>query len=69
MTRKQSPRDFTRYIVKKGNKRVHGGITERPLEERAEEHRRKWPGAHVNKVGPKVTEKTAREWEIEQGFS
>ena len=66
---KQSPRNFTRYVVKEGNTIKHGGITERPLEERATEHLRKWPSAHVNKVGPKVTEKTAREWEKKKGYS
>jgi len=48
---------------------VHGGITERPLEERAAEHKGKWPSGSVKKVGPKVTEKTAREWEKEKGYS
>lgn len=69
MAKKPSPRNFTRYVVKIGNKTVHGGITERPLEERASEHKRNWPSSHVNKVGPKVTEKTAREWEEEHGYS
>jgi predicted GIY-YIG superfamily endonuclease len=69
MAKKQSPRNYIRYIVKKGGKTMHGGITERPLEERREEHKRKWPSASVKKVGPKVTEKTAREWEKKQGFS
>ena len=69
MAKKQAPRDFTRYLVKDGNKILHGGITERPLEERAGEHLRKWPNAHVIPVGPKVTEKTAREWEDEKGYS
>lgn len=66
---KQKPRIFTRYVVKIGNTIKHGGITERPLEERASEHLGKWPNAHVNKVGPKVTEKTAREWEKKKGYS
>ena len=69
MARKQNPRNFTRYVVKTGNKILHGGITERPLEERAEEHKRRWPNSHVNKVGPKVTEETARQWEKDGGFS
>ncbi len=69
MVKKQNPRAFTRYVVKEGNTIKHGGITERPVEERADEHLRKWPNAHVNKVGPKVTEKTAREWEKEKGYS
>ena len=69
MARKQSPRNFTRYVVKVQRKTVHGGITERPLEERAAEHKGKWPSGKVKKVGPKVTEETAREWEKEHGYS
>jgi len=69
MVRKQSPQTFTRYLLKTGNKIEHGGITERPLEERAAEHKAKWPNSHIVKVGPKVTEKTAREWEKEHGYS
>lgn len=69
MVRKQSPRNYTRYVVKVKNKNVHGGITERPLEERAAEHKAKWSNARVTKVGPKVTEKTAREWEKKHGYS
>ena len=69
MVKKQSPRNFTRYVVRVQRKIVHGGITERPLEERVAEHKGKWPDGSVKKVGPKVTEKTAREWEKEKGYS
>jgi len=69
MAKKASPRTFTRYVVKVRNRTVHGGITERPLEERTTEHKGKWPDSHVNKVGPKVTEETARKWEKEHGYS
>ena len=69
MGKKQNPRDFTRYDVKVQRKNVHGGITERPLEERAAEHEKKWPGCNVKKVGPKVTEETARKWEKDHGYS
>jgi len=69
MAKKQSPRDFTRYVVRVKRKIVHGGITQRPLEERAAEHKAKWPNATVQKVGPKVTEETARVWEKEKGYS
>ena len=68
MARKQSPRTFTRYVVKVERKTVHGGITERPLEERAEEQKRKWPSGNIKKVGPKVTEETARKWEKELDY-
>ena len=69
MAKKQVPQNFTRYIVKVKNKNVHGGITERPLEERTKEHQKKWPNCRVVKAGPKVSEETAREWEEEHGYS
>ena len=69
MAKKRRPRTFTRYVVKLGNKTVYGGITERPLKERTAEHKGKWPNSHVKKVGPKVTEETARKWEKEHGYS
>ena len=69
MAGKQSPRNYTKYLVKTRNKIEHGGITERPLEDRAAEHRVDYPNSHVVKVGPKVTEKTARKWEKDHGYS
>ena len=69
MAKKQAPRNFTRYVVKVKNQKVHGGVTERPLDERATEHKGRWPTCRVQKVGPKVSEKTARKWEKEHGSS
>ena len=66
---KQRPRNYRRYVVRAKRKIVHGGITERPLEEREAEHKRKWPNARVSQVGPAVTEETARKWEKEHGYS
>ena len=63
------PRTFRRYIVRVNRKIVHGGITERTVEERAAEHRRKWPNATVRQVGPAVTEETGRKWEKDHGYS
>ena len=63
------PRKFTRYQVRSKRKIVHGGITERTLEERLSEHRQEWPNATITKVGPKVTEETARKWEKDEGYS
>ena len=68
-TKANKPRTFTRYEVRVGRKKVHGGITERPLDQRAAEHKRKYPGVKVTKVGPKVTEKSARQWEKDKGYS
>ncbi len=63
------PRNFTRYQVREKRRIVHGGITSRTLEERLAEHREEWPDATISKVGPKVTEETARKWEKEKGYS
>jgi len=62
------PRNFIRYQLRNKGKIVHGGITERPLEERLAEHQQKWPKATIKQVGPKVTEQTARDWEKKKGY-
>ena len=62
------PRNYTRYEVRVGREKVHGGITKRPLKERTQEHKQTWPGAKVTKVGPKVTAESARKWEKEKGY-
>ena len=46
----------------------YGGITT-DFEERKQRHKQKWPQSIVRKVGGKVTEETAREWEKEEGYS
>lgn len=66
---KQKPRDFTRYVVREHRRIVHGGITTRTLEERLAEHQQEWPDATITKIGPKVTEETARDWEKDKGYS
>ncbi len=65
----QAPRDYARYQVRVNHKIVHGGITTRTLEERLAEHQATWPNATISKVGPKVTEDTARQWEKDKGYS
>ena len=56
------PRNWVRYDFKKGHKIIHSGITRHP-ERREEEHKNRFGGGKLYKVGPKVTEDTAREWE------
>ena len=53
-------RNHRKYEVRVDRKVVHGGITKRPLEQRAGEHLQKWPNATVRQVGRAVTEKSAR---------
>jgi len=63
------PRNFRKYVVRVGRRKVHGGITTRPLEEREREHQQKWPDARVLQVGHATTEDAARKWEKEQGYT
>ena len=46
----------------------HGGITT-DFDRRKQEQKREYPNSIIRKVGGKVTEKTAREWEKEEGYS
>ena len=63
------PRDYRKYHLKGGNKIVHGGITNRPLEEREREHQQKWPKGHIKQVGRAATEEAARQWEKDKGYT
>ena len=62
------PRDTYKYLVKRGNKVLDGGITKN-LERREQERQQEYPGCHLNKLGIRTTEEGAREWEREQGYS
>ncbi|NOX65051.1 MAG: GIY-YIG nuclease family protein [Chlorobi bacterium] len=55
-------RDTYTYDFKVKNKIVHSGITN-DLERREAEHRQRWPGGRIVKVGTAKTEDSAREWE------
>ena len=61
-------RDTYKYYLKKGNKIVHGGITN-DLERREQEHKQRWPNGHIFQVGRRTTEDAAREWENKKGFA
>ena len=62
-------RNHQKYEVRVDRKVVHGGITKRPLEQRTGEPLQKWPNATVRQVGLAVTEKSARNWVKEKGYS
>ena len=64
----RTKRDTFKYQFKVGNKIVHGGITD-DLERREAEHQKKWPKGHIKQVGPRTTEKVAREWEKDKGYT
>jgi hypothetical protein len=61
-------RDMYKYHFKKGNKIVHGGITD-DLERREQQLQQKWPTGHIRQVGRRTTEEAARDWEKKQGYS
>lgn len=61
-------RDTYKYHFKVGNKIVHGGKS-KDLEQREQQHRRKWPKGHIVQVGRRTTEEAARKWEQDKGFS
>jgi len=61
-------RPYQRYKVHVDGEVVHGGITT-DFERRKQEHKQEYPNSIIRKVGGKVTEETAREWEKEEGFS
>ena len=62
-------RNHQKYEIRVDRKVVHGGIAKRPLEQRAGEHRQKWPNVTVHQVGLAVMEKSARNWEKEKSYS
>lgn len=63
------PRNTRKYQVRVKGKIVHGGKTDRPLEERLQEHRLKWPKATIKQVGRATTDEAASKWEKEKGYS
>jgi predicted GIY-YIG superfamily endonuclease len=62
-------RDWYTYEFKRGNKVIHGGITQNP-ERREDEHKRTLsPSGHLKIVGNAKTEEGARKWEKDKGYS
>jgi len=59
-------RPYQRYKVHVRGKVIHGGITT-DFDRRKQEHKQEYPNSIIRKVGGKVTEESAREWEKEQG--
>jgi len=55
-------RDTFTYDYKVGNKIRHSGYTA-DLERREAEHRLRWPGGHIVKIGAAKTKDAAIEWE------
>lgn len=56
-------RDYNRYVLKSGKKTVYVGITN-DFERREKEHKETGNDfSSIVKVGPKVTKKSAEQWE------
>ena len=67
MTKKrQKPRNIRRYHYWWRGKVVHRGVT-KDLEKREQDHKQKWPGGHIQQIGPSVTKDTSLKWEREGG--
>lgn len=62
-------RDTYKYQFKRGNKILHGGITN-DLDRRESEHKNNYDDkGHITQVGRKTTEDAARKWEKDNGYS
>ncbi|MBI4336454.1 MAG: hypothetical protein HY683_01295 [Chloroflexi bacterium] len=61
-------RNTFKYALRKGRRIVHRGITN-DLARRQAEHRQRWPGAKMTKVGRQTTRGAALKWEREGGKS
>ena len=73
-------RGTSKYVFKVGNKIVHGGITDRDIEERGQEHQNSgsvtrengkiydWSKGHIVKVGHKTTREGGLNWERDNGY-
>ena len=65
----QKPRKYYKYHFKRGNKILHGGVTD-DLERREGEHQRDINSkGHISQVGRRTSEEAARQWEKDKGFT
>lgn len=65
----KKPRNTYKYYFKRGNKILHGGITN-DLDRREAEHQRDINSkGHIFQVGRRTTEDAARDWEKKKGFT
>ena len=55
-----------KYLLKKGGKTVHRGITN-DLNRREAEHQVRFPGTRIEQKGHRVTRESALKWEREGG--
>ena len=63
------PRNWYTYQFKRGNKILHGGITQNP-EHREKDHQRDIdPNGHLKIIGHAKTKEGAIKWEEEHGYN
>jgi hypothetical protein len=60
-------RGTAKYHLKRGAKIVHRGITDRPLKEREQEHKARFPGTRIIQIGRRTTREKALDWERRGG--
>ena len=60
------PRDTFRYHLKVGRTTVYRGVTN-DLKRREAEHKIRWPGAEIKRMGRRTTREAALKWEREGG--
>ena len=59
-------KDTYKYLLKKGGKIVHRGITN-DLNRREAEHQKQFPGTKLQQEGHRVTRESALKWERQGG--
>lgn len=62
-------RTWYTYQFKRGNKVLHGGITEDPITRENQHQRNIDPKGHLRTIGKAKTEESARQWEEDMGYS
>ena len=63
------PRNWYTYEFKRGNKVLHGGITQDPVRREQELQSEIDPKGKLKTIGKAKTEEGARDWEKEKGYS
>ena len=62
-------RNWYTYQFKRGNKVLHGGITQEPTRREEELQNQIDTNGHLKIIGKPKTEKGARNWETKHGYS
>lgn len=63
------PRNWYTYEFKRGNKVLHGGMTQDPIDREKRHQQDIDPKGHLKIIGKAKTEDGARKWEDDMGYS